>query len=379
MKKNMISCYAALFVVILLALFMQSAWAADVEINGNASVSGTLNAGSFSGSFSGSGAGLTGIPGTAISSTSITDTQLHDNAVTSAKIANDAVTSAKIAFFSKVAIVAASGGDYINPATAMGDYPNWCGTPSATNPCLLKIMPGVYTVSSSVVMQPYIDIEGSGENTTFIQGSIDSTSSGIVNGANNAEIRFLTITNAGGGSSTVGFYNDNTSPNITNVTVTASGGSVGNAGVSNNNSSSPVMLNVNVTAAGGGTTPNNLAVVNVTFSSPSMRHVIAIATGGSSARGIYNDSSTPTLTNSTVKASGGASSNYGIYNANGAGTIRINRSTVKATNTIASSASWIVLVSHTQLDGGLPPLGAYTITCVGAFNTSYVGLSTTCQ
>jgi hypothetical protein len=384
MKKNMISCYAALFVVILLVLFMQSAWAADVEMTGNASVSGALSAGSFSGSFSGSGAGLTGIPGTAISSTSITDTQLHDNAVTSAKIANDAVTSAKIAFFSKVAIVAASGGDYINPATAMGDSSNWCGTPSATNPCLLKIMPGVYTVASSVVMQPYIDIEGSGENITIIQGSIDSPTAGVVHGASNAEIRLLTVKNTGGGTNGTAIYNTSASPKITNVTATALGGTNGSIGVYNN-ASSPIMTNVTASASGG--SGNNLAVANLS-SSPVMTNVTATASGGSTARGVYNNSITATsinvtMTNVVATASGG-SINYGVYNAGptNPGTLIINHSVIKCSSpcnsTIASESGWTIFVGHTQLDGTSPSIGG-TLTCVGAYNASYVALNTSCQ
>jgi hypothetical protein len=50
--------------------------------------------------------------------------------------------------YGKVAIVAQSGGDYTDPLTAMDDSGSWCGTASETNPCLVKIMPGVYDVGS---------------------------------------------------------------------------------------------------------------------------------------------------------------------------------------------------------------------------------------
>ena len=49
----------------------------------------------------------------------------------------------------KVAVVAQSGGDYTNPVTAMEDAATWCGAPSETNRCLLKIMPGVYSIGST--------------------------------------------------------------------------------------------------------------------------------------------------------------------------------------------------------------------------------------
>ena len=130
--------------------------------DGNMTLNGTMSATSFTGS----GSGLTNLPAGAI------------------------------AFYGNVAVVAPSGGDYDNPATAMGAYGSWCGTPSATTPCLLKIMPGVYDIGAfTVVMQPYIDIEGSGQNVTVITGTVGSGSwpptNGVLNGANNAEIHFL--------------------------------------------------------------------------------------------------------------------------------------------------------------------------------------------
>jgi hypothetical protein len=40
--------------------------------------------------------------------------------------------------YSKVAIVAQSGGDYTDPASALSDVSSWCGTPSASNPSMRK-------------------------------------------------------------------------------------------------------------------------------------------------------------------------------------------------------------------------------------------------
>ena len=113
-------------------------------------------------------------------------------------------------------------------------------------------MPGYYDIgTSSVQMQPYVDVEGSGENTTIITGHIDSNASGVVQGANNAEIRFLTVQNTGGGSCAIAIYNTSASPKITNVTASASGGTGShNRGVYND-FSSPTMTNVVASASGG--------------------------------------------------------------------------------------------------------------------------------
>jgi len=201
------------------ARFTGTAGPASVQMNGDMSVTGNVTATSFIVS----GGGLTGMPGTAISDTSITGNQLQGNAATSPKMAGGAVIPAKISFYGNVRIVAKTGGDFPDPYAAMSTYSSWCPTPSIY-PCLLKIMPGVYDVGSSpVVMQPYIDIEGSGENTTIIQGSIESGSAGVVNGTNNAEIRFLTVNNAGGGTNSIALYNASASFRITSVIAAASG------------------------------------------------------------------------------------------------------------------------------------------------------------
>jgi len=225
--------------------------------NGNMTLNGAMTATIFSGS----GSGLTNLDPTRLSfgyaNISILGNAFTATTATTANsVAVNAVTPATIAFYGNVAVVALSGGDYTNPATAMGDYITWCAAHSETNPCLLKIMPGVYNIgTSTVVMQPYIDIEGSGQIVTVITGTVSSGSfpptNGVVNGANNAEIRFLTVKNTGGAGHAAAILNSSASPAMTNVTVAASGGiSSNNYGVYNS-SSSPTMTNVTASGSGG--------------------------------------------------------------------------------------------------------------------------------
>jgi hypothetical protein len=298
------------------------AWGEALEMNGNVAVTGTLSATSFSGS----AAGLTNIPGSAIAGTSITVNQLADGAV----------TPVKIGFLGKVAIVATSGGDYSNPATAMGDYVSWCGAPSANNPCLLKIMPGVYNVGTSpVIMQPYIDIEGSGESLTIITGSVSDLSfppaNGLVNGASNAEIRLLTVKNTGSGGYKAAMLNNGASPRMTHMTAAASGGTC-SYGVLNHSSSSS-MTNITAAASGGGT--SSYGVYNST-SSPTMTNVTATASGGTWSNGVYNDTSSPIMNSVTATASGGTY-NSGVYNSSSSPTM----TSVTATASGGTSSSGV--------------------------------------
>lgn len=143
--------------------------------------------------------------------------------------------------YGKVAVIAQTGGDYTDPVTAMTNVTAWCGTPSATNPCLLKIMPGVYDIGTDTLqLLPYIDVEGSGEKTSVITSA---NAAGTAQGALGVEMRFLTIKNTGG----LGISNSNADLSLTNATVTVSGGGV-TYGI--NNSTSNLTLNkvsINVT------------------------------------------------------------------------------------------------------------------------------------
>ena len=224
--------------------------------------------------------------------------------------------------YSKVAIVAQSGGDYDNPATAMMDCASWCGTPSTTNPCLLKIMPGVYPIdTSSVVMQNYIDIEGSGENVTVIQGNTGSLDSGVVAGAD-AEVRFLTVKNTGGGANAIAIRNINASPKFTNVSITAS--------------------------------------------------------GGTDNYGVYNSTSSPTMTNVTITVLGGTNS-YGVFS-EGSSKVKIHNSVIEATIfSLWSSGAVTTLVANTELVHGLIYNLGGTLTCVGAYNGNYAAVDANCS
>jgi hypothetical protein len=281
--------------------------------------------------------------------------------------------------YGKIAVVAQSGGDYSDPVTALSNLVSWCGVPSSTNPCLLKIMPGIYTVSSAVVMQPYVDIEGSGEKVTKITAALSSATAPLtvatVMGADNAELRFLTIENTGTGNNTTALLNTLASPSIIHVTATALGAIFVNYGVYNYNSSSPTMTNVTATASGGSNTA--AGVFNELNSSPKTTNLTATGSGSSNwSVGIFNRTSSLTLTNVTATASGGAE-NYGIVNAS-SGTVKINHSIIKgASHTIANQTGVVTLVANTQLDGGAVSNGG-TITCAGVYDENYTFYASTC-
>jgi len=214
--------------------------------------------------------------------------------------------------YGKVAVVAQTGGDYGDPIAAMNDLATWCGTPAATNPCLVKIMPGVYNVGNDrVVMINYVDIEGSGENVTKILGSTNILGGniGLVEGASNAELRNLTVENSGGYWVPKAICNTNASPKLTNITVISAGAPTGNYGIENRNSS-PIMTNVTVYLSGR----SCQAITNNSASSARLTNVNITTACSDVNVGITNNSSSPILNNVTVSASGGSQENYGMLN-----------------------------------------------------------------
>ena len=222
----------------------------------------------------------------------VTGTKLAPGAVTTSAIADGSITSVKLAAnmqirYGNVAVVALSGGDYTDPVAALANRPSWCATPTAATPCLLMIMPGTYDLGTgTLAMQPYVDIEGSGENSTIIASAVRygfTTLSGAVTGANNAELRNLTISNTTTIYDSVGIYNNNASPRLTRVSFKATGPN------------------------------NNYALYNVNSSSPVMSFVTATAKEGQITRGVFNDSSSPLMDNVTATGTGGNFRNYGIH------------------------------------------------------------------
>ncbi|MBA4371457.1 MAG: hypothetical protein C0402_01200 [Thermodesulfovibrio sp.] len=262
-------------------------------------------------------------------------------ATTANAVATRGATASAVAFFTNVAVVAPSGGDYDNPATAMAAYTTWCGaSPSAASPCLLKIMPGRYDIgTATVVMQPYIDIEGSGENVTVIQSyaiSVVPSGAAVVIGADNAELRFVTAHNLGssGFAYSIGIYNESGSPKILHVTTSATG--PGSYGLYNN------------------------------FGSPRIEG--ATITGFTA---VYNQEGAPTLTNVTVEGLGGVSSS--------GGSPTIRQSVIKGTSNTIIVGGGTVRVANSQLDGGdVLLIDTGSVICAGVYDENFIFSGSIC-
>lgn len=257
-------------------------------------------------------------------------------------------------------------------------------------------------------------------------GDIDSVNYGVMNNYADA-LMTNTTAEASGGSSCFAVYNNHSSPEMHDVTARASGGDSHNYGIWNG-VSSPIMTVVIAWASGGSVSYG----VNNSRSYPMMTGVTATAEGGNSNYGIYNDSSTPTMTDVSVTGSGGnynigmrndssspimtgvtalgygtatSLKNYGV--ANEASQPTITNSTLRASGggdsialgNFGETSSYIVRVSNCQLTGttnailndtafttlvgasllaGPVEEGAGTVTCAGVYDEDYTFYADTC-
>jgi hypothetical protein len=128
-----------------------------------------------------------------------------------------------------------------------------------------------------------------------------------------------------------------------------------------------------VSASGGSI---SFGVYNDT-SSPTMTNVTVNASGGTSNYGVYNDASSPTIQNSTIRSASGTS-NYGIANTN-TGTVKVNNSQIMgSTNTVMSAVGINTRIGASKLEGGAVLPNGGTVTCAGVYDEAYTFYTNTC-
>ncbi|MFT5574277.1 MAG: hypothetical protein ACI9FR_003215 [Cryomorphaceae bacterium] len=130
--------------------------------------------------------------------------------------------------YSTTITVAPSGADFTSPSAALASIGK--GVPHANNRLLIKIATGLYTITETLDMIEYVDIEGAGiglpdgtilSGTPTFNGELETAA--IINGASNTELRNMSVINNGGNCSNFAMYNNNRSPIVRKVYFGASG------------------------------------------------------------------------------------------------------------------------------------------------------------
>ena len=275
---------------------------------------------------------------------------------------------------------------------------------SANNPYLVVIGPGVYTLTHTLVMKPWVDITGSGEHVTKLTGAISGGSadvnSAIVSGVTDAVMTELTVENNGGDNYSIAIFNygafsgnvtlrqitaiasgglsnyavlnENSSPTLKQVTIRASGGSISH-GIYNN-SSHPILIRVNTIASGG---TFNYGIYNK-HSSPSMIQVITKAYNGEQNFGIYNNSSGLVKVLLVTSEGSGGSKCYGMYNVNSSMMVgETIKQSIFLGVTYALVTDRALNISQSTIKGGVSGIGVKH--CVACDDGNGNALNNSCQ
>ena len=179
--------------------------------------------------------------------------------------------------------------------------------PSASNPWLVKLGPGIYDLGSAQPNLPaYVSMEGSGVEVTTIQSS--SGTGPLMTCKGNANVSFLTVINVGTASQASGLWLSGPT-RLSHVGVRVSGASGINSALVVNETGTITLNNVRLEASGGGTSSNRgieLQAGTVTA------HVgDYIASGGSFGYGIVLFAGTAQIFDVTLEGSTNAIDNIG--------------------------------------------------------------------
>lgn len=332
--------------------------------------------------------------------------------------------------YANVVTVAKSGGDF----TSVGAAVDSINGATRDNPYLVWVAPGVYT--ETITMKSHVDIAGAGEDITVLAGRhVDADNAlPVVTGADAAALRDLTVKlvvafpSRNGGSS-IAIASDTASPTISHVTVRVDGLRGANAtglvtrngggqfrdlriymncranisictGLLNRSSFSTVDRS---TIAVSGALINNHGITNESVDLPASLVVDSSVIGaygrndpnniGSQSIGIsVGGGSSLTVRHSSVEASGGMHSTYGIgtNDVSGVGQkqITINHSEIAATDTPNGNSVRALRLSHlenyTVRIGStllVAPVhqGTADIACINNYNGDYQALNSRCN
>ena len=210
--------------------------------------------------------------------------------------------------YQNLVVVAKSGSPFSSVQAALDSISG----ADEDNPHLIFIAPGVY--SGRFTMVPWVDIAGSGQGATFItSGGGANYYDATVKGADNCELRDLTVVNTGGAAWAVAVVVNHAALRLSRVTLKAQGGSNHTYVLLADAASSAVLEEVTLDATGSGAT---YAAGLALWSGAEVRgnNLKITAQGGTHCYGVAVEQSSLLLRNSVIKASGGANNTSALDN-----------------------------------------------------------------
>jgi hypothetical protein len=340
----------------------------------------------------------------------------------------EAVTGGSSTHYQNMLVVAKAGGDFTTIQAALDSIT----TASNTNRYLVFVAPGIY--NETITMKSWVDIEGAGETATKITASgTNDTLHGTVNGARDAELRFVTVeanvqdatpyavaiannevtgivrythvtANALGALTSAGIFNHNANIVAKDITMSVSGSFSAQAIHSVNGTVQAQSIFVSITGGSDhnygiydDTTVSTLTNVNININSGSGTDIGYVGYGINSSiikdsifgvastglnYGIFNQAHVVKVFNSQFNVSNGTS-NIGVYNNVLAGfsngTIEVNSSSISSTN---ATAAGVDAATATNIHIGATKLAGTNadtqVVCAGVYDENYAFSASTC-
>ncbi len=290
----------------------------------------------------------------------------------------------------------------------------------SSNPYLLRVEPGIFDLGTgTLTLKPFVDVEGSGEGVTVIRSAGNGA---VVNGADDVEVRFLTVQHTAGSTASIAFDLSSDATRLTHVNAVAAGGtnlsgaiySAGDGVVLREVSASAtapagatamaiyatgdaVMHQVNAQAQGGAASSAIVATagslllqdVTATVSNATSLYGVSLETGASAVLRRVDVTATTVSAGTTAVAlnlldgdarvEGGsylasAATSYGVRCTQIASVhaVRIRNSRIAAIgHSIQADGGYQVYVGDSQLSGGSVEPNGGTVTCFGTYDSNF--------
>ncbi|KPA12434.1 Pectinesterase, catalytic domain protein, partial [Candidatus Magnetomorum sp. HK-1] len=213
-------------------------------------------------------------------------------------------------------VTVGEGGDYTSINAAIDSITDY----GVSSRYVIKIGPGTY--NERIALPGYVDIEGSGKNSTIITapGSNDdpasmNSSSATILSSSDTSIRNLTIKCEGSFNYAIGIYNLATAPNIDDVIIDVSDGANETYGIYNYSNSSPIISNTKIVATDSGSgSVYGIFSKNHTSAYPLIKNSWIEVSGGNYSTGIHNNNSSPMIQHTNISVHSAANNNTGVKN-----------------------------------------------------------------
>ncbi len=207
-------------------------------------------------------------------------------------------------------------GDHTASGTALLNALAAINNASATKRYLLKLEPGIYDLGSTeLVMKPYVDIEGSGQQTTVIQGTgnADPGVTAVVEGAASSELRNLQVKSTGSPTLPISIailVPDGADTRIVDVTAVSGGG---NSNWAIRNTANAVVERSTLKTEGGSTFAYGISSKGPDAAAIVKHTVIEVTNGTGTSYGMYANTggSYKEIRDVQVKVSVASGSAYG--------------------------------------------------------------------